>query len=129
MNKTPNNHSLTFIEKHDLETRKKESESVLKNYPERVPIIVEKSVHCSDLFEIDKNKFLAPKDITFGQFQFSIRKRLKLPPERALFFFTNDIIIQNTESISVCYEKYKHEDGFMYVIYSSENTFGGCNTD
>ena len=41
----------------------------------------------------------------------------------------NDIIIQNTESISVCYEKYKQEDGFMYVIYSSENTFGGCNTD
>ena len=120
--------NLKFVDTHDLESRKKESESILAKYPDRVPIIVEKSETCTDLMDLDKNKFLAPKDINFGQFQFSIRKRMNLSPEKALFFFTNNIIIQNTENISVCYEQHKQEDGFMYVVYSSENTFGANNT-
>lgn len=128
MMRNPNNQRLKFIDSHDFESRKKESESILKRYPERIPIIVEKSDNCLDLMDLDKNKFLAPRDLNFGQFQFSIRKRMKLPPEKALFFFTNNTIIQNTENISVCYEHHKHEDGFMYVVYSSENTFGTNNT-
>lgn len=119
--------NIKFIDAHDLESRKKESESILGKYPDRVPIIVEKSENCFDLMDLDKNKFLAPKDINFGQFQFSIRKRMNLSPEKALFFFTNNIIIQNTENISVCYEQHKQEDGFMYVVYTSENTFGADN--
>ena len=119
--------NLKFVDTHDLESRKKESELILSKYPDRVPIIVEKSETCVDLLDLDKNKFLAPKDINFGQFQFSIRKRMNLSPEKALFFFTNNIIIQNTENISVCYEQHKQEDGFMYVVYTSENTFGADN--
>ena len=99
--------SKKFIDSHDFESRKNESESVLKNYPERVPIIVEKSDHCDDMCDIDKNKFLAPRDINFGQFVFSIRKRLKLPPEKAMLYNENH-----------------DEDGFMYITYDSENTFG-----
>ena len=118
------NKSLKFIDNHNFETRKKESELILAKYPDRVPIIVEKSDNCIDLLDLDKNKFLAPNDINFGQFQFSIRKRMKLPPQKALFFFTNNIIIQNTENILVCYQQHKQEDGFMYVVYDSENTFG-----
>ena len=113
-----------FIDSQDFESRKNESESVLKNYPERVPIIVEKSYHCDDICDIDKNKFLAPRDINFGQFVFSIRKRLKLPPEKAIFLFTDNIIIPNTQNIANAYEQFKKKDGFMYITYDSENTFG-----
>ena len=113
-----------FIDSNNFESRKSESESVLRNYPERVPIIVEKSHICYDICDIDKNKFLAPRDINFGQFVFSIRKRLKLPPEKAIFLFTDNIIIPNTQNISNAYEQYKNKDGFMYITYDSENTFG-----
>lgn len=114
----------SFIQQYDFETRQKESESVLSKYPERVPIIVEKSIHCSDIEDIDKNKFLAPRDISFGQFQFNIRKRLKLSPEKSFFLFTDNNILSNTQNIASCYEQYKKKDGFMYITYDSENTFG-----
>ena len=31
-------------------------------------------------------------DLTVGQFIYVIRKRIKLPPERALFIFANNVI-------------------------------------
>ena len=113
-----------FIDTHDFESRKKESESVLKNYPERVPIIVEKSNKCFDICDIDKNKFLCPRDINFGQFVFSIRKRLKIPSEKAIFLFADNTIVPNTQNIAYAYEQFKKKDGFMYITYDSENTFG-----
>ena len=40
-----------------------------------------------NICDIDKNKFLVPKDLTLGQFVYVIRKRMKLPPEKAIFVF------------------------------------------
>ena len=76
----------SFKLKHPLENRKKESSNILNKYPERIPIIVEK-VEGSDICDIDKNKFLVPKDLTLGQFVYVIRKRMKLYPEQAIFVF------------------------------------------
>lgn len=113
-----------FEEEHTFEKRQQEANFVLNNYPDRIPIIVEKSSTCLDIPEIDKKKFLAPRDITFGQFQFSLRKRLKLSPEKSFFLFSDNTIMANSQNIVICYEQYKKKDGFMYVTYDSENTFG-----
>ena len=51
-----------------LEERIEESTNVLKKYPNRIPVIVEKSDKCKELQDIDKNKYLVPDDLTFGQF-------------------------------------------------------------
>ena len=53
-----------------------------------------------------------------------IRKRIKLKPEEALFVIVNNNLVSSSEQINSVYEKHKDEDGFLYVIYTSENTFG-----
>lgn len=64
-------------------------------------------------------------DITVGKFVYEIRKHMKLNPEQAIFLFVNDTLPPTAALMSQIYEKNKDEDGFLYVTYSGENTFGG----
>ena len=107
-----------------LEKRCKESENILKKYPNRIPVIVERSEKCKEINDIDKNKFLVPNDLTMNQFIYVIRKRLKLSSEKALFVFINDKLMPNSRTLHEIYQEEKEEDDFLYMKYASENTFG-----
>ena len=78
----------------------------------------------TDVPDIDKNKYLVPADLSVSQFMHVIRKRIKLPSEKAIFIFVNNTIPPTAALMSVLYQEQKDEDGFMYVTYSGENTFG-----
>ena len=101
-----------------------ESTNIKKKYPTRIPIIVERYNKCKNINDIDKNKYLVPDDLTLGQFIFTIRKRLKLTPEKALFVFVNNSVMPSSLLIKEIYEKNKDKDGFLYMNYTGENTFG-----
>ena len=114
-----------YKELYDLETRKRESGRIRKKYPERYPIIVEKSNYCKKKITLTKKKYLAPVDLTIGEFIYVVRKRMILKPEEAIYLFINDSnLISPSKSLSDIYEKYVNEDGFLYINYSTENTFG-----
>ena len=81
----------TFKLSHSDERRRAESQRIRSKYPDRIPVICEKSDR-SDIPDIDKKKYLVPADLTVGQFIYVIRKRIKLPPERAIFIFVNNVI-------------------------------------
>ena len=117
--------SFRFKKDLSLEERKKESDRIKIKYPDRIPIIVEKlSEKNKDIPDIDKNKYLVPSDLTIGQFQFVIRKRIKLDSQKALFIFINNKLPITSDLLKNTYEKEKDEDGFLYIHYSGENTFG-----
>ena len=103
--------------------RKSEAERIRAKYPDRVPVICEKADR-SDIPDIDKKKYLVPADLTVGQFHYVIRKRIKLAPEKALFLFCSNSIPPNAALMSTIYEEQKDEDGFLYIQYSGESTFG-----
>uniref|UniRef100_A0A3P8R7W6 Gamma-aminobutyric acid receptor-associated protein-like 2 n=1 Tax=Astatotilapia calliptera TaxID=8154 RepID=A0A3P8R7W6_ASTCA len=100
-----------------------ESAKIRNKYPDRVPVIVEK-VSGSQIVDIDKRKYLVPSDITVAQFMWIIRKRIQLPSEKAIFLFVDKTVPQSSITMGQLYEKEKDEDGFLYVAYSGENTFG-----
>ena len=106
---------MRFKQENDLEKRNLESARILTTYPDRIPIIVEKAGGRSSkaLPDIDKKKFLCPGEITIGQFQFVIRKRLKLEPEQALFLTVKDAIPPSSALLSQVYQDFKDEDGFL----------------
>ncbi|CAN3372507.1 hypothetical protein DIURU_004995 [Diutina rugosa] len=112
-----------FKDEHPFEKRKAEAARITQRFKDRVPVICEK-VENSDIPEIDKRKYLVPVDLSIGQFVYVIRKRIKLPSEKAIFIFVNDILPPTAALISTIYEEHKDEDGFLYVLYSGENTFG-----
>ena len=76
-----------------------------------------------------------------------IRKRIKLSPEKAIFIFVDEVLPPTAALMSAIYDEHKcvsipplfhssissspctlsfhrDEDGFLYVSYSGENTFG-----
>ena len=112
-----------FKENFGESERANESKKIIFKYPSRIPIIVERYKDCS-LNEINKNKYLVPKDLTMGQFVGIIRKRINLDPAQALFIMINNKLVPNVESMGTIYENEKNIDGFLYLVYTSENTFG-----
>ena len=112
-----------FKQQYSLYNRKQESDRVLGKYPDRIPIICERNKR-SHMPQIDKHKYLVPLDITFGQFIYVIRKRLRLEAEKAIFLFVKGIIPACNATLNEYYHHYKDEDGFLYITYSSENVFG-----
>lgn len=101
-----------------------ESKKILIKYPNRLPIVVEKYRKDTKVSDIDKCKFLVPLDITIGQLIHVIRQRINLEPTKALFIFINGILPPCSEPITNIYHKYKDNDGFLYVFYTGENTYG-----
>lgn len=112
-----------YKKNNSLEKRLGESKRILEKHPERIPIIVCKDNNCQ-LPEIDKQKYLVPKDMSLGQFIYIIRKRIKLKSEQALFIMVNHSLQPGNKLLDEIYKSNKSEDNFLYVVYSSENTFG-----
>jgi GABA(A) receptor-associated protein len=106
-----------------FEERKSECDIIRKKYPNRIPIIVIKNSK-SDIPDIDKNKFLVPNDLSIAQFLFTIRKRIKLRPEQSLFLFVKNTLPRSDILLQQLYKEMQDEDGFLYITYSGENTFG-----
>ena len=114
-----------FKQQFPFTKRLNEANRVLEKYPDRIPIIVERNtISSNNLPIIDKKKFLVPKDLTVGQFVYVIRKRIKLQPEKAIFLMIKSLLPPTSMLLFDLYSEHKHEDNFLYVTYTSENTFG-----
>ena len=116
---------MTFQQSFDFASRSSESMRICTKFPGRVPVIVERSRSSPSLPPIDKPKFLAPNEMTVGQFMFVVKRRLKLSSEQAMYLLANDATLISTSSLMrEVFERHRDDDGFLYVTYSIENTFG-----
>jgi GABA(A) receptor-associated protein len=111
-----------FKDKYPLQQRKELSQKLKEKYPNRIPIIVEKGNKRTP--DISKHKFLAPEDINIGKFILEIRNHLPLNATQAIFVSTNKKILKPSATLAAIYELEKDADGFLYLTYMMENTFG-----
>lgn len=111
----------------DLKTfdeRRNESMSMRQRYPNRVCLYLTKS-RSSKLPESDKKKYLVPHELTVGQLLHVIRKRVEINPTEAIFLFTeSNICPPSTMQLGMVYAEHADQDGFLYMTYNSESTFG-----
>ena len=110
---------------HPLEERQNESSRILREYPNRMPIICEKAPN-SDLPTIKKTKYLVPSDMTVAQFHFLIRRNLDLNEASALYLITpKGLTLTGDKTIMEVYNINKDkQDNFLYLYYVSELTWG-----
>ena len=73
----------TFKDKIPFNVRKAEAIKIRDKYPDRIPVIVEKSDKCTLIHDIDKQKYLVPRTLSCSQFLYIIRKI------NYIFFSTN----------------------------------------
>ena len=94
-----------FKQDFTFERRNKESSSILGKYPERVPVIIERSENSKHLTLIDKNKFLVPKELKMSQLLWVIRKRMNIRREQAVFLSSESgTLFSGTEYVLTVYE-------------------------
>ena len=123
---------MIFKQQFTYEDRQREGTRITTRYPDRVPIIVERKessynkISGDKVPDIDKHKFLVPRDLTVGQFIYVIRKRIKLGPEQALFLFIgqSNTIPPTNMLLGTIYNNHMDPDLFLYIYYCGENTFG-----
>ena len=107
-----------------FDTRLAESSNIRAIYPDRLPVIVEISESSTNIPDLNKKKYLVPKDITMGHLISVVRSRINLGPDFAIFAFVNEQVICLSTQINAVYNDHKYKDGFLYVLLTSENTFG-----
>ena len=96
---------------------------MLNRYTDRVPVIIEPRDQNTP--RIDKRKYMAPKDLMMSQLIYVVRRRLKLRADEAIFFFyDNRTLVSPSATVADVYSRYADDDGFLYLTYSMENTFG-----
>ena len=95
---------------------------ILAKYPDRIPVIIKKGN--KEAPDIDRHKYLVPKDITFSTFTCIIRQRIKLSQDQAIFIMVNNTLVNQREIMSSVYNKHKSQDGSLQLTYSTESTFG-----
>lgn len=123
--------SINFQNSYSLQKRLDEAKKIKMKYPDKIPVVVE-IVNSSGMFsffnqsiQLDKKKYLVDKKNKIGDILHIIRKRTKINRTSTLYLhYANNEICNMTDEIGNIYEDKKDADGFIYLLLSSENTFG-----
>jgi len=114
-----------FKNSFSFEDRRNECSRMMEKFQDRIPVIIER-IEASDLPKMDRKKLLVPNDIALGQLVQIIRKRITLQPNVSIFTYIGEQqkLVSISQPISQVYAENKDEDGFLYVFYTSESTYG-----
>ena len=113
-----------FKMQHSFAKRQHESSRLKEKHSDKIPIILEKASD-TQLPSIDKQKFLMQKNITIAQFLHIIRSKIKLDASQSLFLFVNNSFIPTPSmTIGDVFDNHGDKDGFLYVTYNAQQTFG-----
>ena len=108
---------------YSSERRKKECDKIREYWSDKIPIIAQRQEY-SNLNDIPKSKIMCPNLLTVRQFISILRKKLSMKENESLFLFIEGKVPNNDELISDIYKKDKRRDGFLYVNYAEQETFG-----
>ena len=120
--------SINNLKLKPLEERKKESALILQQYPNKIPILIQKDPNYQNNIELPKNKLLMEKAFKVYEITQALNSNylhLKTCMDDKILNITlkagSDYIkLSNFDELLTVYENYKDEDGFLYVHYSYE---------
>jgi GABA(A) receptor-associated protein len=121
--------SSVFRNSTDFKDRIQLSSRLKEKFPERIACIVEKTTSWGTrkIPHMERKKFLVPGNMKLCNFVIIIRRRIDLPEGSALLITVGvDTPTMPTmqATLDSLFSSYGSEDGFLYVHYGIESTFG-----
>jgi GABA(A) receptor-associated protein len=110
------------FKKKPFDCRLKEAERLAYKYHDRVPILIQAGNARTP--STPSFKYLVPKTSSVAEFVGVIRKKTGVKPHQAIFVFINGSLPPSSKTMFEVYMEHREEDGFLYVTYTLENTFG-----
>lgn len=115
----------SFKDKQKELVNRKEYLKIKSKFQDKVPVIIKSYNQNSP--KLLKHKFLVNEDLNIGEFLYVLRKQFQTKHNEAVFlFFKNKLLTSH-----ICMKDIEHEvlsdansDGFVYIVISTETTFG-----
>ena len=113
--------------------------NILSKYNDRIPIIL--SPYSKKDPILSKKRYLVPADITMCKFIIELRSQMpNIKSGVGIYFYVDAekqpddigktsnrysmVLVPVSQLMGPIYDKYKDQDGFLYMVYTTENTFG-----
>ena len=108
----------SYKESNTIEVRLDEASKIIKKYPDKIPVIIQKSSMDKSLPVIDRNKYLIPRELVVGQLVHIVKKRIHITAEQAIFLF------ETTNSSYYCSKYFRigalMVSSLLFVVYCQE---------
>lgn len=112
-----------YVDERTFDERQNEASRMLSKHPDRVPLVVERAPNCK-LPQIDRRKWLVPREITCGQWITILRRRISLTSRQGLFLLVNNVMPITSHTMGQIYDDHKDASGLLMMTYTVESTFG-----
>lgn len=117
---------IKYIESLSFDDRKKKFNSLMAKFPDKIPVILEKSKTDKYLPKMEKTKLLLSYEMTISNILQLLKKNINITQNTAVYIMVSNknIMLSGSQNISSIYNQHKNNDGFLYLEYCTENVFG-----